>query len=61
MRPVSGQLATPIDGYRVPNDIQRDFLGQSFTGVSGTRAPTAIPAPAGTLPASAAAAPGFKL
>jgi len=61
VRPVSGQLATPIDGYRVPNDIQRDFLGQSFTGVSGTRAPTAIPAPAGTLPASAAAAPGFKL
>ena len=61
VRPVSGQLATPIDGYRVPNDIQRDFLGQSFTGVSGNRTPTAVPAPAATLPAGAAAAPGFKL
>ena len=61
VRPVSGQLATPVDGYRVPNDIQRDFLGQSFTGVSGSHTPTAIPAPAATLPAGAAAAPGFKL
>jgi pilus assembly protein CpaC len=62
VRPVSGQLATPIDGYRVPNDIQRDFLGQTFTGVSGNRAPTAVPgtsAPA--APAGAAAAPGFRL
>ena len=33
VRPVSGQLATPIDGYRVPNDIQRDFVGQTFNGV----------------------------
>jgi pilus assembly protein CpaC len=66
VRPVSGQLATPIDGYRVPNDIQRDFGGQSFNGVSGDRTPTAVPAPAATgsaapAPAGAAPAPGFKL
>jgi pilus assembly protein CpaC len=63
VRPVSGQLATPVDGYRTPNDIQRDFGGQSFMGVSGNRAPTAIPAPAAAVPAgtAAAAAPGFKL
>jgi pilus assembly protein CpaC len=61
VRPVSGQMATPVDGYRVPNDIQRDFVGQTFTGVSGRREPTAVPAPAATLPAGAAAAPGFKL
>ena len=62
VRPVSGQLATPIDGYRVPNDIQRDFLGQSYTGVSGTRTPTAVPAPASAAPGvSGSAAPGFKM
>jgi pilus assembly protein CpaC len=63
VRPVSGQLATPVDGYRTPNDIQRDFGGQTFTGVSGSRAPTAIPAPAAVVPAggAAAAAPGFKM
>jgi pilus assembly protein CpaC len=61
VRPVSGQLATPVDGYRTPNDIQRDFGGQTFTGVSGDRAPTAVPARAAPAPAGAAAAPGFKL
>jgi hypothetical protein len=38
-------MATPIDGYRVPGDAQRDFLGQSFQGVSGSVQPTAIAAP----------------
>ncbi|MES2137124.1 MAG: type II and III secretion system protein family protein [Pseudomonadota bacterium] len=64
VRPVSGQMATPIDGYRIPNDIERDFGGQVFTGVSGKPTPTAVqavPAPAGAIPAGAAAAPGFKL
>jgi pilus assembly protein CpaC len=64
VRPVSGQLAVPTDGLRVPNDIQRDFGGQTFTGVNGRPSPTAIqavPAPAGTIPAGVAAAPGFKL
>lgn len=54
VRPVSGQLSTPVDGYRVPSDIQRDFGGQTFTGASGARAPTAVPA-------AAAPAPGFKM
>jgi pilus assembly protein CpaC len=62
VRPVSGQLATPVDGYRVPNDLQRDFGGQSFSGVSGSREPTAVqttlPAPAG---GGTAVAPGFKM
>jgi pilus assembly protein CpaC len=63
VRPVSTQLATPVDGYRVPNDLQRDFGGQSYSGVSGSRQPTAISAPAVPTPAGggAAPAPGFKL
>ena len=63
VKPVSGQLATPADGYRAPDDIQRNFLGQSFTGKSGSVQPTAIQAPA-PVPAAAGgavAAPGFKL
>jgi pilus assembly protein CpaC len=61
VRPVSGQLATPIDGYRVPNDIVRDIGGQTFNGRSGDRAPTAVAAP--LVPGAAAgatAAPGFR-
>jgi pilus assembly protein CpaC len=64
VRPVSGQLATPIDGYRAPDDIQGVFGGQTFTGVSGNRQPTAIqaaPAVVGAAPAGSSAAPGFKL
>jgi pilus assembly protein CpaC len=70
VRPVSGQLATPIDGYRAPNDIQRDWGGQTFTGHSGSLDPTAIAAPPAAAPgvavpvggaAVAAPAPGFKL
>jgi len=63
VRPVSGQLATPVDGYRVPNDLQRDFGGQSFSGVTGGREPTAIQAPAQAAPSGAgtAPAPGFKM
>jgi pilus assembly protein CpaC len=67
VRPVSGQLALPTDGYRVPDDVQREWLGQSFTGKSGAVQPTAIQAPApapitgAVAPAAAVAAPGFKL
>ena len=60
VRPVSGQMATPTDGYRAPDDIQRNFLGQSFSGKSGSVQPTAIQAPP-TAAAGGAAAPGFKL
>ena len=70
VRPVSGQLATPLDGYRVPNDIQRDWGGQTFEGRSGKLDPTAVTAPSAAAPgvavpvggaAVAAPAPGFKL
>jgi len=58
VRPSSTQLATPIDGYRTPNDIVRDLGGQTFTGRSGDHAPTALAAPA--APAGGAPAPGFR-
>jgi pilus assembly protein CpaC len=74
VRPVSGQLATPGDGYRAPDDLQRDFGGQSYRGISGVREPTAVPAHgpvagpgvapvAGSTAASGGtvAGPGFKL
>ena len=62
VRPVSGQLATPIDGYRVPNDGRRDFLGQTYTGKSGAVQPTAIQAPASApVVTGTVAAPGFRL
>jgi pilus assembly protein CpaC len=66
VKPSSTQLATPADGYRAPDDVQLNALGQNFTGKSGSVQPTAIQAPAAApgpaLPAaSAVAAPGFKL
>jgi len=68
VRPVSHQLATPIDGYRNPDDAQLWLQGQTFKGQSGAVTPTAIPAPPAPAPAgavgaagSAAATPGFKL
>jgi pilus assembly protein CpaC len=61
VRPVSGQMATPLDGYRVPDDARRDFLGQTFTGKSGAVTPTAVQAAPAAPITGAAAAPGFKL
>jgi pilus assembly protein CpaC len=61
VKPVSGQLATPADGYRAPDDLQRDFLGQTYRGKSGSVQPTAIQAPAPGQGAGPVAAPGFKL
>jgi pilus assembly protein CpaC len=63
VRPVSNQLATPIDGYRAPTHPQQIIEGQNYLGVSG-RAPAAAPAPAlnGAAAGTAAtASPGFKL
>jgi hypothetical protein len=54
-------MATPTDGLRVPNDLQRDLLGQNFMGKSGAVAPTAVQAAPAPVPAAAIAAPGFKL
>jgi pilus assembly protein CpaC len=54
VRPVSGQLAMPTNGYRAPTDAGRVFGNQTYTGVS---APAPVQAPAG----GAVAAPGFKM
>ncbi|MEO8176919.1 MAG: type II and III secretion system protein family protein [Sphingomicrobium sp.] len=59
VRPVSGQLAAPIDGYRAPDDAQRVFLGQTFRGQSGAVAAPVSQSGAGG--GAAPAAPGFKL
>ncbi len=53
VRPVSGQLASPTDGYRAPNAGQLFVGGQTFEGRSG---------PAGAVRSSVVpASPGFKL
>jgi pilus assembly protein CpaC len=59
VRPVSGQLALPSDGYRAPTDVQRTIEGQSFTGRSAPPAAAAVGTP--TAAAPVAANPGFKL
>jgi pilus assembly protein CpaC len=64
VRPVSTQMALPTDGYRAPDDVQRDFLGQTFIGKTGAVTPTAVQAvPTAPITGAAAAAPvpGFKL
>ena len=59
VKPVSGQLATPVDGYRAPTMGGMVLGGQNFTGRSGPAAVT--PTAVATRPAPAAPAPGFKL
>ena len=56
VRPVSGQIPLPTDGYRHPNDAERIIEGQHYTGVSGPQG--VVPAarigaaqPAAVLPA----------
>jgi pilus assembly protein CpaC len=63
VRPVSGQLAAPTQGYRAPTDFQQVIGGQVFTGVSGPAASVPPPGAARALPGAttAVAAPGFKL
>ncbi|MGI8705774.1 MAG: type II and III secretion system protein family protein [Sphingomicrobium sp.] len=63
VRPVSGRLALPTDGYRAPTDGERVFLGQSYKGVSGpaAMAPAPVPGPSVGGTATTTAAPGFKL
>jgi pilus assembly protein CpaC len=71
VKPVNGQLATPVDGYRVPRDGTAVLEGQTFSGVSGPR-PVAVQARPGmavsttgavaaTAVPAPAPAPGFKL
>ena len=54
VRPASGQLATPTQGYRAPTDAQRVFGNKTYTGTSG-------PVAAAPVSGSASAAPGFKM
>ena len=63
VRPVSGRMALPTDGYRAPTDAERVFLGQSYKGVSGPAVPVAAPVPGPSVGGTAAttASPGFKL
>jgi pilus assembly protein CpaC len=62
VRPVSGQLALPSNGYRAPTHPQQVIEGQNFIGVSGQSPAPGSPAPAITGASSAAvASPGFKL
>ena len=56
VRPVSGRLAAPSDGYRAPTDVQQVLEGQNYEGVSGQLPTVAAPAIGGS-----AAVPGFKL
>jgi pilus assembly protein CpaC len=63
VRPVSGQLAVPNQGYRAPTDFQQVIGGQVFTGVNGPAANVPPAGAARALPGAttAIAAPGFKL
>ena len=72
VRPVSRPMYAATDGYRAPDDAQRVFMNQTYTGVSGYRPPAAVPAGSAPVPAvsapsgaaagsAAVAAPGFKL
>ena len=58
VRPVSGQLALPTNGYRAPTDVQRVLEGQTYVGPGRPRAGAVSSSP---LAGGAAAAPGFKL
>jgi pilus assembly protein CpaC len=58
VKPVSGRIALPTDGYRAPTDAERVWEGQSYKGVSGhAPAPVAVAPAMSTAPA---AAPGFS-
>ena len=61
VRPTSGKLALPTQGYRAPTDADLNLEGQTFKGVSGRVSTPAASAPGINGAASTAAAPGFKL
>jgi pilus assembly protein CpaC len=60
VRPTSGPLALPTNGYRAPTDPEQVLLGQTYTGVSGPAG--VVPTAVATVPANAGAAPapGFR-
>ncbi|MEQ7872462.1 type II and III secretion system protein family protein [Sphingomonas sp. ASV193] len=56
VRPVSGQIALPTNGYRAPSDTQLTLEGKTFaTNPGGVAARPAAPVPVAALPA-----PGFS-
>ncbi|QIK77716.1 type II and III secretion system protein family protein [Sphingomonas piscis] len=61
VRPVSGQLALPTDGYRNPTDPELMLEGKLYQGKSGAALPANAPAPGLSGAAASTAAPGFKL
>lgn len=61
VRPVSGQLASPIDGYRAPSMPGMVWEGQTFNGTSGRPVAQPLPAPGLSAGSAVTAAPGFKL
>ena len=62
VKPVSGRIALPNDGYRAPSDAVRNWEGQSYSSQGRAPAPVAGPSPAFSGGAAAStAAPGFKL
>ena len=61
VRPVSGRIALPTDGYRAPSDPVRNIEGQIYSSQGRPPAPANGPAPAFGGAAAATAAPGFKL
>ncbi|WP_317617548.1 type II and III secretion system protein family protein [Sphingomonas daechungensis] len=62
VKPVSGRLALPTDGYRAPSDAKRVWEGKSYDSNVGAASTPSSPAPAfGGAGAAAVASPGFKL
>jgi pilus assembly protein CpaC len=61
VRPVSGRLALPTDGYRAPADGTRVWEGQAWQSQGRPAAAAPAPAPAFGGAAATTAAPGFKL
>ena len=61
VRPVSGRMALPTDGYRAPSDPVRVLEGQTYSSQGRPPAPAPAPAPAFGGAAATTAAPGFKL
>jgi len=68
VRPTSGQLALPTDGFRAPTAMQQLLGGQNFSGRSGARrpgptgsAPVTVPPASSSRPSAAPApTPGFS-
>ena len=61
VRPVSGRMALPTDGYRAPRDGSRVWEGQTYDSQGRPAAAAPAPAPAFGGAAATTAAPGFKL